>query len=754
MDHKLILPLSVVLSLVAWGCASPSLARHNNLQAQADKTISSPGAGVIIQPGATPVYSPTFTGVKKKKPKSNVAKQVEKLRQAYYAERDADPLDWDGGTPDPDDIQEHLAIVSKYLGILKGLTPVTKNDTKAYRRFLGGLANEQKSLVENLFHAEREDIEEAMSLIYNMDEDSGDLSTYINKIAEFEKVLAQWLAFQQKAASQGYKRIAREAGDRVTDIKQSIGYVKENYANATRPPEAEHESVSSSTESPPESPPPGMELLSNLDQGRLEDDINNFYGQNPLCPGVLNVSDCIGQVTRAGGDLTPFANILVQAASLQGATISFDQALAFLKTAAANVSASVYRSLGRSLRAQVDQALSGGGASTGGGGGGSPGQGFGFGGGFGGGGFGKQSAVKTAIMNVMTAFGELMQESFGQVAVEDLQDLLNQISAIPTTKKSEQKMVTKAANTIKKELARAEFNEAMELVREGGPDVAAADIDAAKAQLQAVADKYAGDRSLVKFVSRELKFASRDLDRMAAMAARHDEFEKQQTAQEEQRPPFAAVSGQEGQGPGGPGSGGPGQGVFFGPGAQRGFSARETGIVAPQGERGGPGIFSGDFPGGPGIFTTGRGFGPPDGGMPFGPGGRFGHGGPFGGDRGGPGGGPFGPGGFGPGPFFGPGGPGGEGPFPAFMRGGFPGRGPEGGDMNQMMRQMMGDQVGGGSMPPMPTQGDMANINMQGPTAGPGAGAPPPPSSDGGSASPPPPPTGSIWDIIRFFFSR
>ena len=82
------------------------------------------------------------------------------------------------------------------------------------------------------------------------------------------------------------------------------------------------------------------------------------------------------------------------------------------------------------------------------------------------------------------------------------------------------------------------------------------------------------------------------------------------------------------------------------------------------------------------------------------------------------------------------------------MMGGL-GSGMTSGDINQMMQQMMGGKMDNGPMPP---QGDMANMNIHGPTAGPGADAPPPPPSDGAGA--PPPPTGSIWDIIRFFFSR
>ena len=278
----------------------------------------------------------------KTKQKSNVAVQVERLRQAYYKAREAEgELDWEGGPPEPNEVQPLIDIVNEHLRLLKNLTPVTSKDKKAHNRFFKELAQEAKSLGETLLQGENDNLHEANRDNNDMEEDCwGDASTCVAKIKAFEETLALWQAFQAKAANLNYKRLAREANHEINVIQENIKNIQKNIDEAQR-----HATERAAEQSPdyivssPTYPQP--------DEGRVRD----YFQTNPLaiCSG-LSYEDCglkMESFLREGGNPVEIARWLVSA----GAVPSTEEALLLLKKLVnKELGASVYRIYRRYLR--------------------------------------------------------------------------------------------------------------------------------------------------------------------------------------------------------------------------------------------------------------------------------------------------------------------------------------------------------------------------------------------------------------------
>lgn len=216
-----------------------------------------------------------------KKPKSLVAKQVQQIMNKYY--RSQPLVDWEGGPPEEEELQEALRLLTDLRNQIQQLVPATSKDKKAVQKALKELNREISNLEEQLFRVTRiEPWRERVQDAHQMDEDWSDPASLRAKIAEFEKLIAEAEALKAEAGKhrKGIGGIIRELANEIKNLQERIRDMRENLDRQQEQFEQREEHERDRQQEPPagETPPPTL-LEAAAWQSFLRAQVNNTLRQ-------------------------------------------------------------------------------------------------------------------------------------------------------------------------------------------------------------------------------------------------------------------------------------------------------------------------------------------------------------------------------------------------------------------------------------------------------------------------------------------
>ena len=340
MNQKSLLSITAVFSLVAFSGSNIAMAYHFNdwpLQAQAVDAVKPANA------------SATF--VKRKTVKSPVAKQIQQLMDQYYK---AQPLvDHGDGDPDEGELEDALKFVTAIRDEIQQLKPVTKKDQKAYNKMLGELNREIKNFGEQLFRqTAMENLRDEENRINQMDVDWGDPGSLQTQIGAFQELVAQWEALKPEAAKYS-KGIVREVNEVTRYLKERVSQMQDDLARRDQPPPASDTTTAVTSESKPSA---AVGIFVQLDAVPGFDGIlRSLYDASPPgpCVGVTfdKCGDVMKQAAVSGGDLTPFAQLILRAANQVKVSTTLEEIIRDIRAMIAAGTASMYHAL---LQAKIE----------------------------------------------------------------------------------------------------------------------------------------------------------------------------------------------------------------------------------------------------------------------------------------------------------------------------------------------------------------------------------------------------------------